>query len=217
MKQKNTKQVNAKQEKVFPSMQQTFLMIKPDGVKRGLAGKIFSKLEEAGLKLVAARMIMASQEQARKNYPGTSEWLSGLGQKTWDNYDGDEKRIKSDLGTADKKEIGQKVYDGLVLYLTSGPVVISVWEGNEAVKIVRKLAGSTDPTRADVGTIRGNWGYDTPQLAVKSGRVVFQTLVHISDSPEEAQREIKHWFGDKFKDLSNYERIDYMGAFDIFK
>lgn len=202
--------------KDFPSIEQTFMMIKPDGVKRGLVGKIYSKLEEAGLKLVAARMITASEEQARGNYPGTDEWLTGMGQKTWDNYGGDEARLLEDMGTTDKKKIGEKVYDGLVQYLTSGPVIISVWEGNEAVKIVRKLAGSTDPTRADVGTIRGNWGYDTPQLAVKSGRIVFQTLVHISDSPKEAKREIEHWFGGKFKDLGNYNRVDYIGAFEIF-
>jgi nucleoside-diphosphate kinase len=191
-------------------------MIKPDGVKRGLIGRIYTKFEEAGLKMVAARMIQASEKQARGNYPGTDEWLIGMGQKTWDNYEGNEKKLLEDLGTTDKKKIGEKVFDGLVRYLTSGPVVISVWEGNESVKIVRKLAGSTDPTRADVGTIRGNWGYDTPRLAVKSGRIVFQTLVHISDSPEEAQREIAHWFGAKFKDLGDYNRVDYIGAFEIF-
>lgn len=198
-------------------MEQTFMMVKPDGVKRGLIGRIFKQLEEAGLKLVAARMIQASDQQARKNYPGTDKWLIGMGEKTWKNYEEDAARIKKDLGTLDKKEIGQKIYEGLVKYLTSGPLVITVWEGNEAVKIVRKLAGSTDPTTADVGTMRGNWGYDTPQLAVKSGRIVFQTLVHISDSPEEAKREISHWFGDKFENLGDYEKVDYSGAFDIFK
>lgn len=202
--------------KDFPSMERTFLMIKPDGVKRGLIGKIFEKLEGAGLKLVAARMINASQEQAKGNYPGTDDWLTGMGEKTWKNYEGDEEKIMKDLGTTDKKEIGQKIYESLVSYLTSGPVIITVWEGNEAVKIVRKIAGATDPTVADVGTIRGNWGYDTPQLAVKSGRIVFQTLVHISDSPEEAEREIEHWFGDKYKDLGDYDRIDYIGAFSMF-
>lgn len=200
----------------FPSIQQTFMMIKPDGVKRGLVGKIFKRMEEAGLKLVASRMIMASEEQARKNYPGTDEWLIGMGEKTWNNYEGNEEKIKEDLGTIDKKEIGERIYDGLVKYLTSGPVILAVWEGNEAVKVVRKLAGATDPTVADVGTLRGNWGYDTPKLAVKSGRIVFQTLVHISDSEEEAKREISHWFGDKFKDLSDYERVDYTGAFETF-
>lgn len=201
----------------FPSVEQTFVMIKPDGVKRGLVGKVWQKFEEAGLKLAAARMIQASDAQAKGNYPGTDEWLVGMGAKTWKNYDSDEAKILEDLGTTDKKEIGQKIYDALVGYLTSGPVVISVWEGNEAVKVVRKLAGATDPTVADVGTIRGNWGYDTPKLAVKAGRIVFQTLVHISDSPEESKREIEHWFGDKFKDLSNYERVDYSGAFEVFE
>lgn len=206
-----------KKTKDFPSIEQTFMMIKPDGVKRGLIGRIFKQIEEAGLKLVAARMIQATEDQARKNYPGTDEWLIGMGEKTWKNYGNDKKAIQADLGTVDKKEIGEKIYNGLVKYLTSGPVVLTVWEGNEAVKIVRKLAGSTDPTIADVGTIRGNWGYDTPRLAVKSGRIVFQTLVHISDSPEEAKREISHWFGDKFENLGSYEKVDYTGAFDVFK
>lgn len=201
----------------YISIERTFVMIKPDGVKRGLVGKIYKKFEEAGLKLVAARMIQATEDQAKHNYPGTDEWLKGMGEKTWNNYEGDETKLMKDMGTIDRKEIGSKIYESLVKYLTSGPVIISVWEGNEAVKVVRKLAGSTDPTVADVGTIRGNWGYDTPKLAVKSGRIVFQTLVHISDSPAEAQREIKHWFGDKFKYLGDYERVDYAGAFEAFE
>jgi len=61
-------------------------MIKPDGVKRGLVGKIYKKFEEAGLKLVAARMIQATEDQAKDNYPGTKDWLIGMGEKTWKNY-----------------------------------------------------------------------------------------------------------------------------------
>ncbi|MEI7580138.1 MAG: nucleoside-diphosphate kinase [bacterium] len=197
----------------YPSIERTFLMIKPDGVKRGLIGEIFSRFEKLGLKLVSARMIKATEEQARGNYPGTDEWISNLGNKTHINYDNDEKAIIADLGAADKLEIGKKIYNALVAYLQEGPVVISVWEGNHAVRVARRLVGKTDPTLADVGTIRGDFGLDTPQFAVKAGRIVFKTLVHISDSPEEAQREIKHWFGDKFKDLSDYKRVDYFELF----
>jgi len=189
-------------------------MIKPDGVKRGLIGEIFSRFERIGLKLVAGRMIFATKEQARGNYPGTETWLTGMGEKTWNNYEGNEKEIMKDLGTIDKLKIGEKIYDGLVRYLTEGPIILSVWEGNHAVQIGRKLVGKTDPILADVGSIRGDFGFDTPQFAVKSGRIVFKTLVHISDSPEEAEREIKHWFGDKYKYLGDYERVDYIGMFD---
>ncbi len=197
------------------SIERTFVMIKPDGVKRGLIGKIFSRLESMGLKLVACRMIQPSEEQAKGNYPGTEEWLTKMGEKTHNNYSHDLEAVKADLGTHDALEIGRKIYEALVTYLMSGPVVLMVWEGNHAVNVVRKLAGATSPDIALMGTIRGDMGYDSPMLAVKSGRIVFQNLIHISDSAEEAEREIKHWFGDKYKYLGNYTRVDYAAAFEI--
>jgi nucleoside-diphosphate kinase len=191
------------------SIEKTFLIIKPDGVKRGLVGEIFSRIERIGLKLVAARMIKATKEQAKGNYPGTKEWLIKLGEKTYINYKNDNKSILSDLGTIDKEEIGTKIYEALITYLTDGPIILSVWEGNSASEVVRKLIGKTDPILADVGSVRGDFGFDTPQLAVKSGRIVFRTIVHCSDSPEEAKREIKHWFGENYEYLGNYLRVDY--------
>lgn len=196
------------------SIEKTFFMIKPDGLKRGLVGEIFKRFERIGLKLVAARMINLTHEQARGNYPGTKEWLEGMGHKTIKNYDNDLEAVKEDLGTSDPLEIGNKIYDALVNYLMESPVIITVWEGNHSVRVIEKLVGKTDPTLADVGSIRGDFGFDTPQFAVKSGRIVFKTLVHRSDSAEEAEREIKHWFGDKFKYLGDYDRQDYIGMFD---
>lgn len=193
----------------FTSIEKTFLMVKPDGLKRGLVGEIFSRLERIGLKLVSARMIQATKEQARDNYPGTKDWLIKMGEKTYNNYLGNEKAILEDLGTVDKEKIGKKIHESLVIYLTDGPVIITVWEGNHAVDIVRRLIGKTDPVIADVGSVRGDFGIDTPQLAVKSGRIVFKTIVHCSDSVDEAKREINHWFGADFKDLGDYKRVDY--------
>lgn len=193
----------------FTSVEKTFLMVKPDGLKRGLVGEIFSRLERIGLKLVSARMIQATKEQARDNYPGTKDWLTKMGEKTYNNYSGNEKAILEDLGTVDKEKIGKKIHESLVNYLTDGPVIITVWEGNHAVDIVRRLIGKTDPVIADVGSVRGDYGLDTPQLAVKAGRIVFKTLVHCSDSVDEAKREIAHWFGDNFTDLGDYKRVDY--------
>lgn len=188
-------------------------MIKPDGIKRGLVGEIFLRLERTGLKLVASRMVKPTDEQARSNYPGNDEWLIGMANKTFANYDNNAELVKQDLGTDDKLEIGNKIYDALVHYLTTGPVVISVWEGNHAVQLVQKLIGSTNPLTADIGTIRGDFGFDTPQFATKSGRIVFQNLIHRSDSIDEAKREIERWFGENYKDLSNYNRTDYIGSF----
>jgi nucleoside-diphosphate kinase len=195
--------------KNYPNIEKTFLMIKPDGVKRGLVGDIFFRLERVGLKLVSARMIMANEAQARNNYPGTKDWLVKMGEKTITNYNSDLKAVKSDLGTTDTFEIGKKIYEALVKYLMEGPVIISVWEGNHAVRVVERLVGKTDPTVADIGTIRSDYGFDTPQFAVKSGRVVFRTLIHRSDTAEEAKREIEHWFGKNYKYLGDYMRTDY--------
>lgn len=198
----------------FPSIEKTFLMVKPDGVKRGLVGEIMQRLERIGLKMVACRMIEATREQARSNYPGTDEWLIGMGQKTLTNYNNDHAAVMEDMGTSDLKEIGKKIHTALIDYLTEGPVILTVWEGNHAVEVVRKLVGKTDPVLADVGSIRGDFGFDTPKLAVKAGRVVFKTLVHCSDSPEEAKREIAHWFGTNYKYLGEYKRLDYTGIFE---
>lgn len=195
--------------KNYPNIEKTFLMIKPDGIKRGLVGDIFFRLERVGLKLVSARMIMATETQARKNYPGTKDWLIKMGEKTLANYNSDLKAVKEDLGTTETLEIGTRIYEALVKYLMEGPVIISVWEGNHAVKVVERIVGKTDPTVADIGTIRSDYGFDTPQFAVKSGRIVFRTLIHRSDSAEEANREIEHWFGKNYKYLGDYTRTDY--------
>lgn len=203
---------------MYDNIEKTFVMIKPDGVKRGLVGKIFVKFEEAGLKLVASRMIQATKEQAIGNYPkDNKEWLTKMGDKTYKNYENDTEKIMKDIGTTDKLEIGEKVLNGLVSYLTSGPVIIMVWEGNQAITKVRNLIGETDPLNATAGSVRGDWGYDTSKLAIRSGRIVFQTLMHASDSTGDAAREIKHWFGENYKDLSDYERIDYIGAYEAFE
>jgi len=188
-------------------------MIKPDAVKRGLIGEVFTRLERKGLKCVACRMIQATKSQAEGNYPGTKEWLTKLGNKTITNYENNTKALLDDIGTTEPLEIGKMIYKSLINYIMDGPVIISVWEGNQAIKVIEKMMGNTDPLLADIGSLRGDFGFDTSQFAVKSGRIVFRTLVHRSDSVEEAEREIKHWFGDSYKYLGKYSRIDYKGAF----
>lgn len=198
---------------VLSNIEKTFVMIKPDGVKRGLVGDIFSRLERVGLKLVSSRMIMATEDQAKNSYPGTKDWLIGLGEKTLTNYGSNIALLKSDMGTTDPLVIGEKIYKALIKYLLDGPIIISVWEGNHAVKVVERIVGKTDPTQADIGTIRGDFGFDTPQFAVKSGRIVFRNMIHRSDSVHEADREIENWFGKKYKYLGDYLRTDYTGSY----
>jgi nucleoside-diphosphate kinase len=192
------------------NIQKTFLMIKPDGVRRSLIGEIIKRLETVGLKLIFAELIMATDEQARGNYPGTEQWLRGMGEKTTKGYQGDSKKIMAELGTDDTLKIGNMIYDKLVEYLTSGPMLAMVWEGNHSVEIARKIVGATRPQEADIGSIRGDFGFDSPQLAIRSGRIAMETLVHVSDSVEEAEREIKYWLKDSFRPMK-YERTDHFG------
>ncbi|MBN1915435.1 nucleoside-diphosphate kinase [Candidatus Dojkabacteria bacterium] len=195
-------------------VEHTFVMIKPDGVKRGLVGRLFRRFEEAGLKLVAARMIRATEEQAKNNYPGTDTWLKKMGEKTLVSNGGNIEEVKKAYGTDDLLEVGKVIYMSLVKMLTSGPVILTVWEGEQVIKRVRSITGGLEPTVSNPGTIRHDLGIDTPVLAQATGRKSLANVIHASDSYDEAKREIRHWFGDKFKDLGNYELMDLSGLFD---
>lgn len=192
------------------NIQKTFLMIKPDGVRRSLIGEIIKRLERVGLKMIFAELIMATQGQARGNYPGTELWLRGMGEKTLRGYEGNNEKIIAELGTNDTLQIGNMIYDKLVEYLTSGPMLATVWEGNHAVAIARKIVGATRPQEADIGSIRADFGFDSPQLAIRSGRIAMETLVHVSDSVEEAEREIEYWLKKSFRPMK-YARTDHYG------
>ena len=177
--------------------ERTFCMIKPDGVMRGLVGDIVSRLERAGLKIVAMKMITPTEEQVRAHYPMTDEaWISRLGEKSLSGFDNLDADAKDLLGTDDKNEIGLSVTKNLVSYMTSGPVVCMVVEGMQAIDMIRKLAGNTLPFKADVGTIRGDYSVDSPSVANAENRSI-HNLFHASENTEEATNEIKLWFGEE--------------------
>lgn len=192
------------------NIQKTFLMIKPDGIRRSLVGEIIKRLEKVGLKLIFAELIIATEDQAKGNYPGTETWLRGMGEKTLKGYEGNKDKIMKELGTDDTLKIGHMIYDKLIEYLTSGPMLATVWEGNHSVEIARKIVGATRPQEADIGSIRGDFGFDSPQLAIRSGRIAMETLVHVSDSVEESEREIKYWLKNSFRPMK-YSRTDHFG------
>ncbi len=175
-------------------MEQTLIVIKPDGILRGLTGEILSRFEKAGLKLVAAKMLSVSRELAEKHYPHDREelWV-GIGNKTLDNY----KQFKADakelLGTADPKEIGAMVRVWLLEYITQDPVFAAVLEGPHGVELVRKICGHTLPLQAAPGTIRGDFSFDSSYLA-NTGKRAIKNLIHASGTIEEANYEIPLWF-----------------------
>jgi nucleoside-diphosphate kinase len=174
--------------------QQTFAMIKPDGVSRGLIGEILQRIEKAGLKIVAMKMVYPSKEQVVAHYPMSDQaWVDRLGDKGLGTFEDLGLDAVEHLGTKDRSVIGQQVADSLVGYMTSGPVVCMVIEGLQALDMVRKLAGHTLPFKAAVGTIRGDFSVDTPAIANAEGRAI-HNLFHASENPGEAANEIKLWF-----------------------
>ncbi len=132
--------------------QKTYVMIKPDAVRRGLVGRIIARFEDAGLTIERMEFGTLTREQAAANYA---------------------------------EHEGKPFYEGLVNYITSGPVVKMVLSGPGAVAVCRKLMGATNPAEAAPGTIRGDFGL-----------VVDENVIHGSDSPESADREVGIFFGE---------------------
>jgi nucleoside-diphosphate kinase len=188
-----------------PKEEITYLMVKPDGVRRGLTGEIIRRIEQRGLKIVALRMIEPDRDKVDNHYPKDQAWITRLGEKTTATYEKFGYDLDKDMGTRDKDKIGQEVRGWLVDYMISAPLVGMVIKGVHAVDMVRKLAGPTMPADAAPGTIRGDYSVDSAALANREKRSVFN-LVHASETQEEAKHEIEHWFGE-FK-LLDYDRTD---------
>lgn len=175
--------------------ERTYVMVKPDGVKRAVVGDIIHRFEKVGLKIVAMKMFVPTAEQVKKHYPMSDEaWVHRLGEKSVSGFDGLDVTPKEVFGTDDKDELGKGVVEGLVHYMTSGPVVAMVIEGIQAIDMVRKLCGNTLPFKADVGTIRGDYSVDSPTVANAEQRSI-HNLIHASENSKEAETEIELWFG----------------------
>jgi nucleoside-diphosphate kinase len=146
-------------------MQRTLVLVKPDGVQRGLIGEIIGRFERKGLKMIGLRMLGVSTDLAERHYA---------------------------------VHAGKHFYEGLVEFITSGPVVALALEGPDAIAVVRRLVGRTMPNEAEPGTIRGDLGI--------SG---LRNLIHASDAPDTAEGELGLWFGEG-------QLIDYGRAIDAW-
>jgi nucleoside-diphosphate kinase len=188
-----------------PREELTFLMIKPDGVRRGLTGEIIRRVEQVGLKIVALELQRPSKKQVDDHYPRSQAWIHRLGEKTLATYEKFGFDAKAELGTDKASKIGPMVRRWLIDFMSSGPVVILAIKGVHAVAMVRKLAGNTMPSDAPLGTIRGDFSVDSAAAANREKRSVYN-LVHASETESEARHEIKHWFGRSV--IHDYERTD---------
>jgi nucleoside-diphosphate kinase len=190
---------------IHPKEEKTFLLLKPDAVRKGLIGEIIKRLEQRDLKIVALEMFQPSREEMDNHYPKDESWIRRLGAKTLASYEKYGYDPEEELGTKDELEIGKQVRGWLIDYMTSAPLVRMVVQGIHAVDVVRKICGPTMPYLAEMGTIRGDFSIDSPILANKEKRAVMN-LVHASETPEEAAHEIEHWFGKNAK-IYNYKRF----------
>lgn len=187
-------------------MERSLVLIKPDGVKRGIAGDIIHRFEKAGLKIVGMKMVWVDKALVDKHYPDSrTELIRGIGEKTLQNYKEHGKDPIKELGTDDPMKIGMMVNNWNKEYLSAGPVIAMVLEGHHAVANIRRIVGHTFPSMANPGTIRGDYSLDNPVLANERKRPV-RNIIHASGNNEEAEFEIELWF--KPKDLHSYPRAE---------
>ena len=190
-------------------MEQTVVLIKPDGVKRGLSGEIIHRFERMGLKITAMKMLLPSRELLHKHY-GTDKdtTIARLGGKTLETYKKYGRDPIREFGTEDPMELGKLVVGWLLDYVSSGPVIAILFEGRHAVENVINLAGPTMPVNAPAGTIRGDFSTDSAAYANDERRGV-SNLIHISGSIEEANFEKTLWFDPS--EIHEYKRVeDYL-------
>lgn len=185
--------------------QQTLVLMKPDGVKRGLIGEVIKRIERRGLKIVAIKMVSVDRDHLEKHFPSDKEWIHRLGGKTLKTFVEYELDPKTHLGTDDQMEVGQGVRDSLFEYMVSGPIVAMVVEGLHAIDMIRKVAGHTLPVFAEMGTVRGDFSVDSPAIANVEKRAI-HNIMHASETPEEAANEISLWF--RPEEIHSYKRAE---------
>ncbi len=193
-----------------PHQERTFVILKPDTIQRSLMGDVITRFERTGLKFVAMKMFVADEARLLTHYNKDDAWFLKKGNRIIED-------LKSQGLPVEKEamEYGKAIIETIVHYMTAAPVIAMILEGNQAVAVVTKLVGTTEPSTSDVGTIRGDYTVDSYGHSSYENRAV-RNLIHCSESPEEAQREINVWFTET--EIMNYvtaqERIMYDVNFD---
>jgi nucleoside-diphosphate kinase len=162
-------------------MERTLIILKPDAVQRGITGEIITRFERVGLKIVAAKVVQPSEEHYYHHYETIGKMISRR---------------------------GQAAFDVTLQFMQEGPVVSIVLEGIEAVSLVRKMVGTTEPKAAEPGTIRGDYSHISFGYANDKGLTI-PNLIHASGDPKEAKLEIAHWF-------NKNEIFEYSSVHDKF-
>ncbi len=162
--------------------QETLVILKPDALERDLVGALIDRFERAGLKVLDIRYYArVGEELLRRHYPDSM--AESLGRKAQ----------LAVTGIVDPVAHGRKVLERLRRYFTRGPVIAVRFGGEDAIQVVRRVTGYTDPATAAKGTIRGDYGVDSIARSTAEGRAL-ENLVHASGNPEEAEAELALWF-----------------------
>lgn len=160
------------------TVEKTLILFKPDAIQRGLVGDVLTRFERVGLKIVGTKMIFPDKDHYYKHYEGIGQMVTRR---------------------------GEKAFDVTLQMMVSGPVIAMVFEGVEAVATVRKLVGGTEPKSALPGTIRGDFSHMSFEYADGADKGI-PNLIHASGDPDEATKEIDHWFSDS--ELYDYHVVN---------
>lgn len=190
-----------------PKKERTLVILKPDAVQRGLIGEIIKRIESTGLKLVALKMIIADEAPCWAHYNKDDAWFQSKGENVLKNREAAGLPIEKEA-----IEYGRDIIGALVKFMTCGPIVPMVFEGNQSIGVIKKIVGSTEPMSSDGGTIRGDYTIDSFELANLDNRAV-RNLIHCSDEPDEAKREIAIWFSEE--EMLKYSLINEKILYDV--
>jgi len=162
-------------------MEKTLVLIKPDGIIRQVTGKIISRFEDAGLKMVGMKMVWVDEDLAKKHY-------------------------REDVA----EKYGEKIRNSLIEYVREGPIIAIALEGVDAIKVTRKIVGSTYPNESQPGTIRGDFAHISKHFA-NSEEMNVRNLIHASGDENDAKIEISLWFNEK--EMHTYRTVHDMICF----
>ena len=162
---------------MFQHMERTLVLLKPDALQRAIAGEIITRFERVGLKIVAAKIVRPTEEEYFHHYETIGKMISRR---------------------------GQEAFNVTLEFMQEGPVLAMVLEGIEAVEVVRKMVGTTEPKAAEPGTIRGDYSHISFAFA-NTHNMSIPNLIHASGDISEAAQEIKHWF--KNDEIFEYDTV----------
>jgi len=194
-----------------PKKERTFVILKPDAIQRGLVGEIVQRFERIGLKIVAMKMHSVEESKLWAHYNKDDAWYEKKGKNIVEN--------KKKLGMPIEKEsieYGKDIIRAMVHFMTASPVVSLVLEGNQSQAVVKRIVGSTEPSTADTGTIRGDYALDSYFLCDTDGSRGMRNLIHCTDPADGADaydREVAIWFTKE--EVLSYRLVSEAMLYDI--